>query len=143
VPPDGAKCPAGSWWAATVGPAALAVAALGCSSRFGSSVDLLYAGTGSAQTTGNAAADLGHQEVDVKVCNRVRRRFLDEPRSFAAIAVGRTCIIPAEQDGRTLIGSAGSDCTLVVDGRVHRLRVTDATVTFGANASASSSSRDL
>ena len=111
-----------------------AVAALGCASRFGASVDLAYAGTGSAQTTGEAAADLGYQEVDLKVCNGVRRRFTDEPQYFAAIAVGRACVIPAEEAGRTLVGSPGSNCTLLVDGRVHRLRVTDATATFGVRA---------
>ena len=121
------RCPAGSWLAAAIGLATLAVAALGCRQT---SMYLVYAGTGSAQTTGEAAADLGHLEVHLKLCNGVRRRFLDEPEYFAAIVVGRECTIGAQQVGRTVIGSPGTACTLRVDGRVHRLSVTDATATF-------------
>ncbi len=134
LPSDGARCPAGSSWTAAIGPVILALTTLGCGARSGHGIELVYAGTGSARTTGAAAADLGHEEVGVRICHGVRRRFLDEPYDFAAIAVGRTCIIPADEAGRTVIGTPGYTCTLVVDGRVHRLRVTDATATFGAHA---------
>lgn len=134
APSDEARCPADRRWAAALGPALLAVTALGCGPR-GYGADLVYAGTGSAQTTGEAAADLGHEEVGVRICRGVSRRFRDDPYSFAAITVGRACIIPADEAGGTVVGSPGSTCTLVVDGRVHRLRVTDATATFGAFAS--------
>ena len=95
---------------------------------------LVYAGTGSSRTTGEAAADLGHQEVHVQMCNGVRRRLWDERESFAAIVVGRTCTIAAQQTGRGVVGSPGSTCTLRIDGRVHRLRVTDAMATFAERA---------
>jgi hypothetical protein len=129
-----ARRPTDSRVAAAFGPAVFALAALGCGTRSGYGVDLVYAGTGSTQTTGVAAADLGHQDVDVRICGGVRRHFLDEPQSFAAIAVGRGCVIPAEQAGSTVIGEPGSMCTVRLDGRVHRLRVTDATVTFPERA---------
>jgi hypothetical protein len=126
-----ARCPAVSWRTAAIGPVTLALAALGCGPA---SVHLVYAGTGSAQTTGEAAADLGHQEVHVKMCNGVRRSFLAEREYFAAIVVGRGCTIAAQQAGRTVVGWPGTTCTLRIDGRVHRLRVTDATATFGQQA---------
>lgn len=137
VTPSEATRPAVARVAAAVCPAALGALALGCVAQSGPAsyaVDLVYAGTGSTRTTGVAAADLGHEYIDVHVCRDVRRRFFDTPQSFAAIRLGGGCVIPAEVSGRTVIGEPGPMCTVRVDGRVHRLRVTDATVTFPQGA---------
>jgi hypothetical protein len=71
----------------------------------------------------------------VTVCKGVRRRLGDEREYFAAIAIGRGCALAARQAGGTVIGEPGTTCTLRVDGRVHRLLVTDATATFTQHAS--------
>ncbi|MGD0529982.1 MAG: hypothetical protein ABSE49_32910 [Polyangiaceae bacterium] len=134
--PDAAR-PAIPRIAAAVGPAVFAALTLGCATQLrpgGYAVDLVYAGTGSTRTTGVAAADVGHETIDVRVCAGVRRRVFDDPQTFAAITVGGGCIIPAEVVGRTVIGEPGSMCTVRVDGRLHRLRVTDALVTFREHA---------
>lgn len=105
----------------------LAFAGLGCAGP--TSEYLAYAGTGSVQTSGEAAADLGHQEVQVRMCNAS-----DERMSFAVIAVGQGCVVGANRTGGALVGWPETTCTLWVDGRVHQLRVTDALATFAESA---------
>ncbi|HEY5242111.1 MAG TPA: hypothetical protein VIJ22_11620 [Polyangiaceae bacterium] len=94
-----------------------------------------YGGTASAQTSGQAAAELRHQQIQVTACNRIRRRIQDDPQTFATITVGAQCTVVAHAGGDAWIGEPGDACTLQIDGRPHRLRVTDATATFSVRHS--------
>lgn len=135
-PAKGTRSPARRRLAAALGPGAVAmaaVAALGCGPSSSSS---LYGGTASAQTSGQAAAELRHLEVQVTACNRIRRRIQDDPQTFATIAVGPQCTVVAHAGGDAWIGEPGDACTLQIDGRPHRLRVTDATATFAVRHTA-------
>ncbi len=124
LPSRAAKCPAPLAASAAVGLAILAFGTFGCAAS--TSEHLVYAGTGSVQTTGVAAANVGLEEVRVSLCRGSLGHL-----ELAAIAVGGTCNVAAEREGDTLVGRGETTCALRVDGREHRLRLTDATATFG------------
>jgi len=114
-----------------MGLALVALAASGCHWK-APSASIVYGGTARVETSGQPASDLGHQEVSLVFCNRIRWRFTDEPLSFGAIVVGPECAIGAHLVGATLVGVPGAECTVHVDGTARRLRVTEAMATFGS-----------
>jgi hypothetical protein len=127
MPSSAPRRPRGSMLRAAVGPAAVALALLGCATGGNRSITLVYSGTMSAQTSGRAAMDLGYQEARVVGCKRTG------PPSPADdfIVLSSQCVVDARGEGLNVIGVPGTECTLRIDGQRHTLRVTDATLRFG------------
>jgi hypothetical protein len=111
-----------------VGPAAVALASLGCAMGGNRSITLVYSGTMSAQTSGRAAMDLGYQEARVVGCKRTGPTLPADD----FIVLSSQCVVDARGEGLNVIGAPGTECTLRIDGQRHTLRVTDATLTFGS-----------
>jgi hypothetical protein len=96
------------------------------------SPSLIYRGTGTLRSSGDAADDLAADSVIVTSCRWEPQSFRDEPGRVAFLEIGDRCTIEGHWSDSTFFAQKAGRCTLGGAKHERTLRVTDVVARYGS-----------